>query len=527
MFVKNTISTTTTDAQLDNSYFCNTCERVFQTLDSLKIHRQVHVKQSTYVCNFCYQSFRSIHQLNVHNQQHIVEKRFDCLICQNRSTSASSLDSHQCRRDAQKLFHCIECEKCFTIQYELKKHMIKHTNQKTYSCPICVKTFSRQGSLHVHQRLHTDPEPRYECDLCDKRFHWNSNLKSHRRSHFRKRFQCRICRKSFSNQFLLDAHGQHHLHEKWYECVWCKKIYLNRYKLNYHMKNVHANFASFQCKQCKETFKTSIQLRSHHFTHIGEKPFRCRDCDKSFLTQHNLKLHENTHGGFQSFQCDLCDGNFRYKRNLYVHMRRHQSGRSDADYKAKRTAKRNTFDLKRYSCKICGRTFAYQKSVTKCNHRLARRKQKINVELIESDDNAINELKIKIDILPENRNEPGIPLWELNLSSLPVSVANPILAPGEEILVSTISYPNSTENEEPSTNIATICENNCVSYVDEPYCEALDFSTRVSSSIRLLQTPSYNDFTNIDSLISCEQPLDYSFCSPSTPTTFERTYRQL
>lgn len=480
-----------------------------------------------YVCNYCCQSFLSIHQLNLHHHQHIVEKRIECLICQKPFTSASALNNHKRRHNTQKLLHCTECDKCFTIPYELKKHKIKHTKLKTYSCPICAKSFSRQGSLHVHQRVHTDSEPRYECDLCAKRFHWNSNLKSHRRSHFLEKFQCRICRQNFSNQFLLDAHGQYHSDEKWHDCVWCKKIYLNRYKLNYHIKNVHASFASFQCKQCKETFKTSIQLRSHQFTHVGEKPFRCKECDKSFLTKHNLKLHENAHGGFQSFQCDLCDGNFRYKRNLYVHMRRHQLRMSDADNKGKRTVNRNTFDMKRHSCKICRRTFAYQKSAMKCNHRLPRKKHKGNVGLMASGDSALNELKIKIDILPENPNEPEISLWEFCLLSLPTSVAEPNLEPGEEILVTASSHLTNIDNGELSTNVVSTCEDNYIPYVDGSYCETLDFSTRVSSSIRLLQTPSYNDFTNIDSLISYEQPLDYSFSSPSIPTTFERTYRQL
>lgn len=432
-------------------------------------------------------------------------------------TSTSSLSNQHHRQNAENPLHCTECDEHFIIPYELKKHMIKHTKQKKYKCLICSKSFSRQGSLHVHQRIHTDAEPRYQCDLCPKRFYWRSNLSSHRKSHFIVQYDCEICREKFSSQTLLYEHCDRHLcneQRQQFQCVWCKKMYLNRYNLNHHLKYVHTDLVSFQCDQCNETFRTPIELRHHAFTHPGNvKPYPCSECNRSFLTQQNLKAHENAHNRLKSFQCDLCGSNFRYKRNLYIHLKRHKKHQRS---KQKQTRQRKRFDLSRFKCDVCGRGFAYGKSVKNCKHRLlAKGKQQQKADSSKEK----MELKVQIEILTENPYEPKVSLWEFQLSSLPEAH----LGPAEEILISTASCPSESNNAEQLENISS-----GNSTVDGNCYETVEFSAHVSSSLRLLQTPSYNDFTNIDSLINYEPlSLDLSVNSPAAFSSLEYIYSEL
>ncbi|ORX61385.1 hypothetical protein DM01DRAFT_231611, partial [Hesseltinella vesiculosa] len=53
----------------------------------------------------------------------------------------------------------------------------------------------------------------------------------------------------------------------------------------------------YACNHCPKVFSRPSSLRSHVYTHTGEKPYRCPSpgCKKGFAVQSNLTRHMRVH----------------------------------------------------------------------------------------------------------------------------------------------------------------------------------------------------------------------------------------
>ncbi|ORZ08998.1 hypothetical protein BCR42DRAFT_291872, partial [Absidia repens] len=51
------------------------------------------------------------------------------------------------------------------------------------------------------------------------------------------------------------------------------------------------------CPHCTKSFSRPSSLRTHIFSHSGEKPFACpyQGCDRSFSVQSNMRRHIRVH----------------------------------------------------------------------------------------------------------------------------------------------------------------------------------------------------------------------------------------
>ena len=81
-------------------------------------------------------------------------------------------------------------------------------NTKTHHCPYpnCKKSYFRKFELTRHvDSFHKKIKP-HVCDVCDKPFGRLDHLKQHRRSHFKEKFQCRICKKGYCSEVTLKKH---------------------------------------------------------------------------------------------------------------------------------------------------------------------------------------------------------------------------------------------------------------------------------------------------------------------------------
>ena len=116
---------------------------------------------------------------------------------------------------AHKKLHLYKCNfpGCdFQNKYKsnLKLHLIRHSND-TFECQHCHKKYKYNHNLRHHmKKWHLDQCPNDPLLVCD----WNecqyttksqSCLNRHKRVHTL-RFECRICKQTFSAKFLMESH---------------------------------------------------------------------------------------------------------------------------------------------------------------------------------------------------------------------------------------------------------------------------------------------------------------------------------
>ncbi|XP_068998481.1 zinc finger protein 574 [Embiotoca jacksoni] len=79
------------------------------------------------------------------------------------------------------------------------------------------------------------------------------------------------------------------------------------------------------CPYCDKTFTRRVFLRTHVYSHTGEKLFTCKVCTKSFTNSQSLLRHSMSHTGNKPFSCNVCVKNFSQAASLKRHQLIHTS----------------------------------------------------------------------------------------------------------------------------------------------------------------------------------------------------------
>ena len=114
----------------------------------------------------------------------------------------------------------------------------------------------------------------YKCtyENCMKKYKLKNSLRKHLLTHQEKKFKCKICNKSFIDNYKLKRHSLIHLNEKKIICDICKKKFLLDYNLKIHMR-IHTGKKPFYCifPGCFKKFSQRSNLLYHYKTHFNKK----------------------------------------------------------------------------------------------------------------------------------------------------------------------------------------------------------------------------------------------------------------
>ncbi|KAK0044044.1 zinc finger protein 91 [Biomphalaria pfeifferi] len=365
-------------------FSCAYCEFAAVDMMELREHYNQTHPNDILTCQPCNQYFLSLKAYKIHCsgrghqlklKEHAGEtKMHKCPVCDKRFLQESCCLLHletvhrhpSSEADLQRI---IKGHDLVTQLYgDHVKQVESLSNDSSVSCPECGK-FVRKDTLVEHLRLHTGERP-YICRFCSKGFAGRLTLRRHISSHLNMpMFMCDTCGREFKRNSHLIKHLRQHVSEKKGEkhtCDVCQAWFFTPEELSRHMKR-HGD-RNYKCTWpgCQWTFVLSSELKSHMFTHTGEKKYLCDICGFGAPTKTRLRRHEKIHDKSRTFNCDYCLYKASCKTHLKRHMRIHINSRPFACPYCNYTC--NTHEnirkhilktkkhkgKKLYPCKLCG-----------------------------------------------------------------------------------------------------------------------------------------------------------------------------
>uniref|UniRef100_A0A8C8RJS6 Zinc finger protein 710 n=1 Tax=Pelusios castaneus TaxID=367368 RepID=A0A8C8RJS6_9SAUR len=212
--------------------------------------------------------------------------------------------------------------------------------QKRWQCRMCEKSYTSKYNLVTHILGHNGIKP-HSCPHCSKLFKQPSHLQTHLLTHQGTRpHKCEVCSKAFTQTSHLKRHMLLHTDVKPYSCRFCGRGFAYPSELKAHEVK-HENGRCHVCVECGLDFSTLTQLKRHLSTHQGPTLYQCLECSKSFHYRSQLQNHMLKHQNVRPFVCTECGMEFSQIHHLKQHSLTHKG-------------------VKEFKCEVCGREFTLQ-----------------------------------------------------------------------------------------------------------------------------------------------------------------------
>ncbi|XP_062998836.1 zinc finger protein 710 [Elgaria multicarinata webbii] len=212
--------------------------------------------------------------------------------------------------------------------------------EKRWQCRLCEKSYTSKYNLVTHILGHNGIKP-HSCPHCSKLFKQPSHLQTHLLTHQGTRpHKCQVCHKAFTQTSHLKRHMLLHSDIKPYSCRFCGRGFAYPSELKAH-EGKHESGRCHVCVECGLDFSTLTQLKRHLATHQGPTLYPCPECNKSFHYRSQLQNHMLKHQNVRPFVCTECGMEFSQIHHLKQHSLTHKG-------------------VKEFKCEVCGREFTLQ-----------------------------------------------------------------------------------------------------------------------------------------------------------------------
>lgn len=169
-------------------YECYICHKsnIF-SLRSLKVHiNRMHSIESKpkkqYSCSICHRLFANIYIMRNHMTEiHTKANQFQCTTCNKQFNRMSNLKLHRLIHENKMPCKCQFCGKSFRTMSGVNLHIRTHTGVRPYKCDICnEKAYSYNTDLKRHKRsAHGIVDKMFTCNVCDQIFYEPKFLRRH------------------------------------------------------------------------------------------------------------------------------------------------------------------------------------------------------------------------------------------------------------------------------------------------------------------------------------------------------------
>lgn len=205
--------------------------------------------------------------------------------------------------------------------------------EKRWQCRLCEKSYTSKYNLVTHILGHNGVKP-HSCPHCNKLFKQPSHLQTHLLTHQGTRpHKCQVCHKAFTQTSHLKRHMLLHSDVKPYSCRFCGRGFAYPSELKAH-EGKHESGRCHVCVECGLDFSTLPQLKRHLATHQGPTLYPCPECSKAFHYRSQLQNHLLKHQNVRPFVCSECGMEFSQIHHLKQHSLTHKVGTPRAPGKA-------------------------------------------------------------------------------------------------------------------------------------------------------------------------------------------------
>ncbi|XP_023241021.1 zinc finger protein 345-like [Centruroides sculpturatus] len=222
------------------------------------------------------------------------------------------------------------------IQGKIKRKYFRITrssySKQNHKCDLCKQTFVNKKILQAHLNFHIGKKP-FSCTTCNQKFSWQFLLRRHMMKMKHITEKQRKMDRTKVRSLSLSKNRKECMQVR---CDISDKLLNTKGRLETHNRTLQP--VSHSCKICKKEFKTKSKLRQHQRTHSEDRPFKCDICEKGFKTKNHLKRHRETHSDECKYSCQVCNKSFKTKCSLTNHKIVHNK------------------DLN-HSCQICNKRF--------------------------------------------------------------------------------------------------------------------------------------------------------------------------
>ncbi|XP_077454110.1 zinc finger protein 407 isoform X1 [Stigmatopora argus] len=319
----------------DKHFHCMVCGKSFYTESNLHQHlaSASHLRneqnsvetvdgEACFKCTKCTDRFETEKELFIH-----IKEKHDELLRQVNKYVIEDTEQINREREEHQGNECKYCGKVCKSSNSMAflAHIRTHTGSKPFLCKICHFATAQLGDARNHVKRHLGMRE-YRCDICG----WAFVMKKHLSTHLlgkhgigqrkERKFECKLCERSFSEKWALNNHLKLHSGEKPYKCPWpsCHYAFLNLSAMKDHYRT-HTGEKTFLCDLCGFAGGTRHALTKHRRQHTGERPFKCKLCNFASTTQSHLSRHSRVHTGEKPYRCPWCD----YRSNCAENIRKH------------------------------------------------------------------------------------------------------------------------------------------------------------------------------------------------------------
>jgi len=314
-------------SDISSQWRCSICDYVALSKDKLALHEHTHELEkqgeTVYKCILC--NYRTINQryMIVHERTHSGEKPYQCQDCGKSFGEKNRLKTHErLVHKGEKRYKCEQCDFSTASYTSLKTHQKAHLK-----CQHCSFAATKRADLIVHEHMHKLEESGkdvFSCSKCEFKTLNEEAMEAHKKTHntkARKRYECKVCLRLFSDMVIFDAHTLiHEGTERPCKCDQCDAAYEEADVLAKHKQRIHRKL--WGCDICGKSFNRSAKLEIHRSVHTREKRYQCNVCEYRCNDPSNLDRHKRTnHSQIENtLICDICELRFRDTDDLERHI---------------------------------------------------------------------------------------------------------------------------------------------------------------------------------------------------------------